>query len=529
VPRTASKPSGKPAPDRTCRLKDCPEPQLAHGLCDQHLRERRPADWARSRKLIGRTEPRLFTPPLRRLTRATTRGFEVIDFAEMIGEPLLPWQRWLVKHALELNPDGTYRYRTVLVLVARQNGKSSVKRTVSLWRLYMDNARTVLGTAQDVALAREQMNLAKATIHACPDLSEEWGGDRNVNGDEQFWLRDPTLPASTPREALPRYLIRATNRKAGRGLSIDELNIDELREQRSWAAWSALSKTTMARPYAQTWAMSNAGDDESVVLNQLREAALSGRDPSIGSFEWSGPDGCDLHDTEAWCQANPGLGYIVSEQAIRSSLGTDPPNVVRTEVLCQRVEQLDGAVDLGAWKACADPAGSLQDMRDRLCVGLDVAPDGAHATLAAAAVMADGRVRVEVVKAWRTTEEVRRDLPGVLDKLKPVSLAWYPAGPAAALAPILRPREGSVELTGMTVAEACQGLADLAQARRVVHPADPLLDSHISGARKLPAADGWRFTRRGAGHVDAAYSAAAAVYVALTQPPPIRPRVRFLA
>src|SRR5262245_1903413 len=75
-------------------------------------------------RLLGRTEPRLFTPPLRPLNRKTSRGFEVIDFAKMIGEPLLPWQEWAVIHALELNPDGTYRFRTVLILVARQNGKS---------------------------------------------------------------------------------------------------------------------------------------------------------------------------------------------------------------------------------------------------------------------------------------------------------------------------------------------------------------------------------------------------------------------
>ena len=51
-----------------------------------------------SEKLVGRTEARLWTQPLRPLTRETTRGFEVIEFAEMIGEPLLPWQDWLAKH-----------------------------------------------------------------------------------------------------------------------------------------------------------------------------------------------------------------------------------------------------------------------------------------------------------------------------------------------------------------------------------------------------------------------------------------------
>jgi Terminase large subunit, ATPase domain len=463
---------------------------------------------------VGRKEPRLATPPQRRLTRKTSRGFEVVEFAEMIGEPLLPWQEYLVKHALELNPDGTYRFRTVLVLVARQNGKSSVKRIVSLWRLYMEGAKLILGTAQDVAQAREQWQMCIDTIRANPDLDAEVEQERRVNGDEWFKLSSGG-----------RYKIAASNRRAGRGLSIDELTIDELREQRSWDAWSALSKTTMARANAQTWCMSNAGDDESVVLNQLRDAALSGRDPSIGLFEWSAPDGCELDDWKAIAQANPGLGHTISPQAIKSALGTDPPNVYRTEVLCQRVDQLDGAVDLGAWRACADPSGTIP--RRDLVACFDVAPDGQHATLAAAAVMADGRARVEIVRAWKSTDAARDDLPGLLAELKPTAVAWYPAGPAAAVAPILRPLDGNVELKGLQVAEACQGLADLAQARQVIHPADPLLDAHISGAAKLPSGDGWRFTRRG-GHVDAAYAAAGAVHVALTVPAVTPLRVRFV-
>lgn len=468
-------------------------------------------------KLLGRVQPRLFTPPLRPLNRKTSRGYEVCDFAELCGEPLLPWQRWAVIHAMETIPGGAYRFRVILILVARQNGKSQLKRTVSLWRLYMDGARLVLGVAQDVSLAREQWQMALDTIQADPDLTAELDTVRRVNGDEWWKLTSGG-----------RYKIAASNRRAGRGLSIDELNIDELREQRSWDAWSALSKTTMARPRAQIWAMSNAGDDESVVLNQLRDAALAGRDPSIGLFEWSAEDGCELDDPAAWQQANPGLGHTVSESAIRTALGTDPPNVFRTEVLCQRVDQLDGAIDLAAWKACSDPAGTMDGLRDRLALCFDVAPDGQHATLAVAAMLTDGRVRTEVVQAWKSTDAARLELPGLLERIKPAAIAWYPTGPGAAFAPMLRARAESTELTGMKVAEACQGLADLATARQIVHPSDPLLDAHVGGAQKLAAADGFRFTRRGGGHVDAAYAAAGAVYVALTMPPVKRARIRVL-
>ncbi|HEY9413360.1 MAG TPA: terminase [Pseudonocardia sp.] len=462
-----------------------------------------------SAKLVGRREPRLSTEPLRTLTRKTSRGYEVIDFArDVLGEPLLPWQEEFVIRALELNRDGTYRFRVVLGLVARQNGKTHLSRTVALWRLYVDGARLVLGVGQDVSLAREVWTACVDTIKAVPELADELEMVRRVNGDEYFRLHNGA-----------RYKIGAANRSAGRGLSVDHLIMDEVREQRDWLAWAALSKTTSARPFAQTWAISNAGDDESIVLNHLREAALSGRDPSICLLEWSAPDGCDLDDWDGIAQANPALGHPcgIAPAAIRSALGTDPPAIYRTEVLCQRVDALDSAVDLGAWQSCKDPAGSLESVRERVVACVDVAPDAGHVSLIGAAVLADGRVRIEAIAAWSSTDAARFELGPMLERVNAAAVAWYPSGPAAALGPILRGLN-AVEIKGGAVAEACQSFADLVSARRVVHPGDPMIDSHVAGAQKLRQGDGWRFVRRGAGHVDGCYAAAGAAYTALTLP-----------
>jgi hypothetical protein len=78
-----------------------------------------------------------------------------------------------------------------------------------------------------------------------------------------------------------------------------------------------------------------------------------------------------------------------------------------------------------------------------------------------------------------------------------------------------------VELTGSEVTGACQEFSAQVAAHQVVHSGDALLESHIAGAKKWNTGDGWRFVRRGVGHVDAAYAAAGAVYV-LRQLPPER-------
>ena len=65
----------------------------------------------------GYAEPRIWTKPLRELTPETSLGFEVIDYArEVLHVELRPWQKWLLIHALELNEDGSYRFKKVIVL-----------------------------------------------------------------------------------------------------------------------------------------------------------------------------------------------------------------------------------------------------------------------------------------------------------------------------------------------------------------------------------------------------------------------------
>jgi hypothetical protein len=429
---------------------------------------------------------------------------------------LLPWQKWWLLHALELDGSGGFRFRTILTLVGRQSGKTTLLKIVAAWMMFMGRARLVLGAAQSLDIAREAWAGVVELAEADPELAAEIApnGVRRANGEQCLTLVNGA-----------RYRISAATRSAGRGLSVDLLILDELREHRDWAAWSALSKTTIARPNGLIVAISNAGDDQSAVLNALRESALAGADPSVGVFEWSAPDGCELDDVQAWAQGSPGLGRTITAGAIRSALATDPPAVFRTEVLCQRVETLDAAVPAAAWRDCADPSATLDGHRDRVAACLDVAPDGAHVTLAAAAVLPDGRCRVEVVAAWSSPGQARAELAGLLVRVKPRAVGWFPGGPGAALAADLAGVRNAEEIRG-DVTAVCQGFAEQVSARRVLHNADPLLTAHVSAAQKLYQGDGWRFARRDVGHVDAAYAAAGAVHLARTLPAGVgRPRI----
>jgi hypothetical protein len=183
------------------------------------------------------------------------------------------------------------------------------------------------------------------------------------------------------------------------------------------------------------------------------------------------------------------------------------------------------------WRDCTDP-GDLSAVRDRVALCVDVSPDTAHGTLVAAAVLDDGRVRVETVAAWTgptAMRELRRDLPGLIRTVKPRCVGWIPNGPAAAITADLRPTSGL--LAGATVTEitaehtaVCMGLGEQVSAGQIAHSGDPLLDAHVTGAERLRRGEGgWVFSRRGDGHCDAAWATAGAVHLARTLPEPDAP------
>lgn len=382
---------------------------------------------AKQPRRLGNEIPRIFTPPRRELTPETTKGFEVIAFAAMLGIHLLPWERWLLIHALELNEDGTFRFRIVLLLVARQNGKSLVMQVLALWRMYMDAARLTIGTAQNLDVAEEQWQGAVDLAEDIPELSEEIAAIQRRAG--RFTLK---LVGGE------RYKVATANRKGGRGLSGDLVLMDELREHTNWEAWSAVSKTTLARPYAQLWAASNAGDIASIVLAFLRRQAhaalgnpdgLDGleaieipdefllEDPdgdeeftaadalsSLAIFEWSAAPGRSKWDRAGWQEANPSMNHDMgdptkklTERAIAAAVATEPERVVRTEILCQWLEtSVLGPFPEGQWERAQDPQSRRGD-GERIAYAVDVAHDRSISHIGVFTRRADGKFHIEIV------------------------------------------------------------------------------------------------------------------------------------
>lgn len=483
--------------------------------------------------VVGRVEPRLATPPLVELTPDTSYGFGVIDFArDVLGTPLDPWEELAVIRGGELLPDGRPRFRVLLIIVARQNGKTLLAKVLILYWLFVETVSLVLGTSSDRSYAKrtwlQVCQQAKRNQLLAQYLGK--GAQRLTLGEESF---------TTLEDA--EYIFAANNGNAARSTTLSRWVCDELRQHTSWDCWSSATNAMNAVPDGQVVVITNMGDDSSIVLDSLRESALgyieTGQgDPRLGILEWSAPPGSDPTDLEALAYANPNLGHRIDPDALMGAAirakraGGIELALHRTEVMCQRVHHMDAAIDPDLWAAlaAADPL-DLAEHRSAVALCLDVSLDGSHATLVGAAVV-DGTVHLDVVQAWDgfgCTKAVRAELPGIVARVRPRVVGWFPAGPAAVLTADLtaRPREGwpprrvTLEEIRSDVPAVCMSLAEQVVAGTLAHPADPMLDQHIDNAAKLRRGDQWVFGRRGAGPVDGAYAAAGAVQLARTLPP----------
>jgi hypothetical protein len=408
-------------------------------------------------KLYGRETPRLWTRPLRPLTPETSLGFEVIEFALVVlGIDLYPWQKWLLIHALELREDGTYRFRRVIVLVGRQNGKTTLASVLAAWWVFVDSARhpdrvppfkfKVVGVAQNLDIAKEPWSAVKLWCDPDPETVEEaeLGIEALVQATAK--VRDANGSIAITARSRAHYEIRAA--KNARGKPAAKVLMDEMREQRDWSAWNAVSQTTKSFWNGMLVGFSNAGDAASLVLAHQRNAALidliaagfevpdyvdqglaeaeahaNGEpveeflaDESLGIFEWSAAPGCAKNDIDAILQSNPSIGHgsMTIEICLADIRGMTDAGY-RTEVLCQWVtSRVEPYLDSADWERAADPAilddhgvlldaGSTIAADSRMVLGIDVFRERrlTRTSMVAAGYRDDGRVHLEVI-AQRT-------------------------------------------------------------------------------------------------------------------------------
>ena len=362
--------------------------------------------------MMGVTEPRLYTPPKRELTPETSLGYAAIEYARtVLRKNLYPWQEWALIHALEIEGDldtgWKFRFRTILFLISRQNGKTVLSEVIASFFLNVLCVDSIFGTSLSLDKAEEVWEAVINDQENCPELSTDIDRVSRTNGNKRLILT-----------GLRQYKVGAPTRRAGRGDSNDLVMLDEIREQRDWETWAAAAASTNAKPNGLIVCFSNAGDPDSVVLRQLRSQAIAaitgdktadyggGVDTNtLALFEWSAPDGAKTDDIEALAQANPALGYgYLTERALLSNRSTFPESKFRSECMCQQVETLlPQPFPEGAWNAALDNSSQIAPEAE-LYFGIDLSQNRRWTSIAVAGLREDGNMHIEVVARQIGTE-----------------------------------------------------------------------------------------------------------------------------
>lgn len=315
---------------------------------------RRPA----SKPLVGQEKPRL-APPV----PARSQVADFIATSDESGIALFPWQRRLGRYLYALAPDDRWLYPEVAAVVSRQNGKTTVLKPHIMRRLKM--GRRILHAAQTRELPRMLFD------ELIPLVQKEFGFRARIRrgaGQETIQI-----------DGGGSYKIVAASGGAPRGLSIDDLLLDEVRELDSIFVDAAIP-TTMASPNPQILYLSNAGSETTLALNAIRARASD--DPNLAYLEWSAAPERAVDDPVGWAEGNPAMGHIPSlldtlQRRYTSARLGGSLAAFETENLCRWVSTMrEKLVDPFAWSQLQSELPAPKNA----VMAVSMSPDGSRAS-----------------------------------------------------------------------------------------------------------------------------------------------------
>jgi phage terminase large subunit-like protein len=442
---------------------------------------------ARKKKLLGKTKPRLMNTPL----KGESKIQDVIELAEMIKMPLLPWQEFVLRDALTVDKEGNWIRKTNLILVARQNGKTHLTRMLILAHLLKWNTKNIIIASSNRAMALDTFRQVAQVFEGNENLMQLVKAIRYANGTESIEMKTGQ-----------RLDIVAATRDGSRGRSAAALFVDEAREW-SEEAYRAIMPVTRAQINAHSWITSNAGDAFSTVLNGLRERALENPPKTFGFYEYSAAPHRGIHDKEGWAEANPALSYMVTEETLQESVSTSPIENTRTEMLCQWVSSLQSPWTYGSIEACSDSTLEIP-IGGYTVFGFDVNPSRRNATLVAGQILPDGRIGVGILQTWESQVSVddlkiAADIKAWADKYLPRQIC-YDKYATQTIAERLA-NAGCVvqDISGMQFYTGCTDLKNALDNRTLVHKGQDVWIQQMNNCAIKQNDSSWRIIKRSSG------------------------------
>jgi phage terminase large subunit-like protein len=431
-------------------------------------------------------------------SRATLGG-QVAKVFAMMGEPPMPWQRQALDVACEIDPaTGLYWYRTVIIIVLRQAGKTTLSRGKLAHRALSHPYAKMLYTAQDrnKALKRLRESIYEPLSRSPhPMISQSLAKPRWAAGSEMVRWRNGS-----------QLTIDAVSKTSGHGDTLDEAHIDEAFAHRDARIDANVSPTMITVKGAQKWITSAAGEFESHYLRSKlelgRALVQSGQESRTCYIEYSADPDLDPDDPATYL-CHPALGHTIRlEDIIDERTNMDADEFERAYLgWWPKAKAPDPPISLEAWESnYADPKDPAGLWLGTPIWSVDVSPDREWTSIGLAAESTDPRRRcfLEVIERQDGTEHAVERLRQLREEHGGDRVALDATGAASSLAQDLED-EGFevVRMNSRERVEACGGLADDALYSRLRFLDDQLLTDAMKSAAKLriSGGDAWIFSR----------------------------------
>ena len=356
------------------------------------------------------------------------------SLAKAFGLDLLPWQRYVLRVASELDADGLPRYRTVIISVGRQCGKSIIGMLLAADQLIgsgrLRTAIWIAGT-QTAGLTLWRDDFAPLWEASGVECAGSWG-------------------ANAPRLRTSGGTLRlyGGSKRAAVGSTADILIIDESFSVESPVADAALP-VIRARPAAQAILMSAYQSapskwwlDNTATGRRAAVAAELGNDSgSVAHFEWGPTPGLSLNDSESWTSALPVLddrrNVGPTTRIVRSEASGQQASTFHHAGLNLRPAGSGGEPVLPArsWSACVVDPARTRPPSGCVWIAVDVNPqtsavDGAeqHGSI----VGIDDSGLAWMIDYRKGTGWIDDGLTRVIDTWRPETVISLLGGPASA-------------------------------------------------------------------------------------------------
>jgi hypothetical protein len=432
-------------------------------------------------------------PRVRRAPRSASSDADDAAFLSS-GYGLTPddWQEDVLDDWLGRRADGRWTAATCGLAVPRQNGKNGLIEIRELFGMVALGEK-FLHTAHEVKTARKAFLRISSFFEnkrQYPELAALVRDIRKTNGQEAVAL---TNGGSV------EFIARS--RGSGRGFTVDVLVCDEaqdLTDEELAALLPTISAAPLRNP--QVILTGTPPDPEKgqqgEVFLRVRADAEANRDRRLAWSDYGAPDGTlpDVDDRAAWATHNPALGIRLAEAEVVRERALMSPETFARERLGwwgDPSAASSTAFGEGRWQGCLDT--SLDPVND--AIGAAVAFDRMHASIGAAgkidALVGVGAVDRRDGTGWLVPELLR------IQTAHNCLVVVDGGGPTADLIPAME--AAGISLTIVTTADlkdACAGIFDAVQEKKLLHPGHAELDQAVAAASKRDVGDRWAWARK---------------------------------